>query len=270
MRQYSIIAIIILLITSIAVSQPTREINRTIPLKKDGCLIIDTYKGTINVTTHDEPVIELNVKIEADEFDAQNAEADVKNTEIDIQDSENEVTFHTNYRNMRNDNDDQDFWDWITDSHLSSNSLPLVHYTIKMPRTADLRIKDYKSRTFIDGLKAHLTLDTYKGTAEVTDLNGGVDLETYKGDVRLSFLTLKNESRFKTYKGKISVTLSKETGFELQTDFDRRVHFNSDFEVQKHARDKKHRTFEYTGKINGGGPILEFNSDKGDIRLRAK
>jgi hypothetical protein len=269
MRLSLFIAILLSVCTATGISQPIREISKTIPLKPDGHLAIDTYKGTITVTTHDKPQVEVNVKITSDDADSQDADSDVADTEIEIYGTDKEVTLHTNYDKIERNNF-HSFWDWITDPHEISTSLPVVHYTIKMPRTAELRIKDYKSETHIDGLTSYLTLNTYKGTVEVLDLKGGIDLETYKGDARVSFISLKNDSHFETYKGNIAVTIPKQASFELQTNFEKRVHFNTDFDVEKHERNKKHHHYDYVGTINGGGPTLEFTSNKGDIRLRAR
>ena len=269
MRQSLFISVLLAIFVSTALSQSPREINRTIPLKLDGHLVIDTYKGSISVATHDKPQVEVYVKIESDEVDSRDAERDVADTEIEFHSTDQEVRIHTNYRNIERHNH-HDFWDWITDPWEQSSSLPLVHYTIKMPRNAELKIKDYKSDSHIEGLKSYLTLNTYKGNVEVFDLDGGIDLETYKGDVRTSFTQLKNDSRFETYKGKIAVNVPKQTGFELQTDFGRRVEFSSDFDVVTHERNRKHHQYDYSGKFNGGGPRIELNSEKGDIRLRSK
>jgi hypothetical protein len=269
MRLLLLITILLSVFVSTAISQSSREIGKTMPLKSDGQLVIDTYKGTITVTTHDKPQVEVNVKIESDDADSRDAAQDVEDTEIEFRGTSNEVTIHTDYRNVERNNS-HDFWDWLTDPHEISNSLPLVHYTIKMPRTANLRIKDYKSESHIEGLTSYLTLNTYKGTVEVLNLSGGIDLETYKGDVHISFAALKSDSHFETYKGKIAVNIPKQTGFELRTDFEKRVHFSTDFDVETRERDRKHQQYDYFGKINGGGPALEFNSDKGDIRLRSK
>jgi hypothetical protein len=268
MRLPLFITILLSAFVSTAISQSFREITKTFPLNSDGRLVIDTYKGSITVTTHDKPQVEINVKIESEDTDSRDAARDIEDTEIDIHSSSKEVTLHTNYNKVERNNN-FNFWDWVANPREISNSLPLVHYTIKMPRTAELRIKDYKSESHIEGLTSYLTFNTYKGTVEVSDLNGGVDLETYKGDVRISFAALKNDSHFETYKGKIAVNIPKRTGFELRTDFERRVDFSTDFDVETHERDRKHHLYNYSGKINGGGPTLNFNSDKGDIRLRA-
>jgi hypothetical protein len=255
---------------SSASSQATREIQKTIPLKSDGLLIIDTYKGSITITTHDKPQMEVYVKIESDDSDSEDPARDVEDTEIQINGSENEISLRTNYRKVERHHRN-DFWDWIANPFESSNSLPLVHYTIKMPRTAELRITDYKSKTRIEDLNSELRFNTYKGEAEIENLFGGIDLETYKGTVHVSFSKMKNDSRFETYKGTITVAMPKENGFNLQTDFEKRVDFSADFDVQSVERGKKHHHYyDYRGSINGGGPVLELKSDKGDIRLRVK
>ncbi len=254
---------------SSASSQASREIHKILPLKSDGYLVIDTYKGSITITTHEKQQVEVDVKIESDDSDSRDSEMDVEDTEIQIEGGENEVTLHTNYKNVERHHH-ADFWDWIGSSFESSNSLPLVHYTIKMPRTAQLKIKDYKSRTRIEDLKSDLRFNTYKGEAEIENVFGGIYLETYKGTVRVSFSKIKNDSRFKTYKGAITIAIPKDNGFNLQTDFEKRVDFTTDFDVQAIARDKKHHQYDYRGNVNGGGPTLELISDKGDIRLKEK
>jgi hypothetical protein len=269
MRLPLFLSILFSIFVSTGISQSIREINKSIPLASDGKLVIDTYKGTITVSTYDKPRVEVNVKIESDESDSQDAARDIEDTEIEFHSAGNELRIHTDYSKVERNND-YDFWDWLSNPHETSNSLPLVHYTIKMPRTAELRIKDYKSESHIEELSSYLTLNTYKGTVEVLEHNGGIDLETYKGNVHISFSALKNDSHFETYKGQIAVTIPKRIGFELRTDFEKRVNFSTDFDVETHERDRRHHQYDYSGKINGGGPVLEFNSDKGDIRLRGK
>jgi hypothetical protein len=254
---------------SFAFSQSSREVHKVLPLKADGRLVIETNKGSITITTHDKPLVEVDVRIESDDGETEDAAMDVEDTEIRINAREDEVVLHTDYRKVEREHH-RDFWDWISDPSESSYSLPLVHYTIRMPRTAALRIKDYKSTTHIEGLQSDIRFNTYKGEANIEGLSGGIDLETYKGTVRVSFAKLKTDSRFETYKGKVTAAVPKENGFDLQTDFERHVDFTSDFDVHTIERDRKHRAYDYRGSINGGGPALEFKSSKGNIRLRTK
>jgi hypothetical protein len=266
------LSILLLCIVLFSTALPqSREIHKILPLKPDGRLVIDTYKGSITITTHEKEQVEVDVKIESDERDSHDADQDVEDTEIQISGGEREVTIHTNYKEVeRHHNHHSSFWAWISDPFEPSYVLPLVHYTIKMPRTAELRIKDYKSRTRIENLHADLRLNTYKGEAEIENLIGGIDLETYKGTMDVAFSKIKNDSRIETYKGNITIVVPKDNGFVLQTDFERRVDFSTDFDVDEISRDRKHHHYDYSGKIHGGGPTLELKSEKGDFRLKEK
>jgi hypothetical protein len=267
MRRFCYSLLLLITFIPFAMSQSSREFKKTIPLATDGLLVIDTYKGSITIATHDKPEVDLEVRIEADGDDSRQAEQDVRDTEIDIREHAAEVSIHTDYGQLDRHRHN-DFWDWLFNFGDSWSSLPLVHYTITMPRTARLEIKDYKSETHIDGLKSTIHFKTYKGTVEIADLEGGIALETYKGSARVAIDRLSDDCRFQTYKGEIKVRVPKKSGFDLRTDFGKRVDFYSEFggEPEEHGK-KKHRT-SHQDKINGGGPSLEFESEKGNIRLQ--
>lgn len=267
MRHFCYHGILLLAFIVNASSQPTREFNKTISLPIDGLLSIDTYKGSITIATHEKPEVELAVRIESDADDSEQAAQDVQDTEIDIREHASEVTIHSDYGNLERHHH-SGFWDRLFNFDDSWSSLPLVHYTITMPRTARLEIKDYKSKTRIDNLKSTIQLNTYKGTVEIAGLDGEIELETYKGTVRVSMNRLNGDSRFETYKGEIAVYIPKKSGFDLRTSFGRRVDFDSDFSINSSEHGGKKRHDNRQNKVNGGGPLLEFESEKGDIRLR--
>ena len=137
-----------------------------------------------------------------------------------------------------------------------------------MPKSAHLRIKDYKSESYISNLHSSIDLDTYKGTVSITGFEGFVNLETYKGKVGIDWVKLVSDSRFETYKGEFKITLSRDAAFELDTDFGRRVDFYSDFDAVYHS--KRHSSNEAHGNVNGGGPKLHLSSEKGTIHLRTR
>jgi len=244
-------------------SQETREIEKSVALKADGRLVIDTYKGTVTITTWDKAEVEIHARIESDDqFWDDRSGDDVRDTEVRISGSGNEVRIKSDYDRLRNHRDG--FFGIFE----TGGSMPFVHYTIKMPKTAELRIKDYKSKTSISDLRADVEINTYKGEVEITNLTGSVDLETYKGEVDVRFSKLAKGSRFETYKGNISIMLPKQTGFDLESDFGRKTDFDSDFNVSKRYRDKKKREADYYGSVNGGGPRLQLKSEKGSFRIR--
>jgi hypothetical protein len=247
----------------VASSQETREINKTLPLKPDGRIAIDTYKGSVTIGVWDKEEVEIHAKIEADDsWSSKQAEEDVQDTEIRISGSEQEVRIKTDYGRVRRNHDG--FFGLFG----TGTSLPLVHYAIKMPRTARLRIKDYKSETRIEDVRSDVEVNTYKGEVTISNCEGSLELETYKGRVAVTLSRLAGSSRIESYKGEITISLRKNTGFELETDFGRHTDFDSEFDVATRYRDRRGRIADYVGSVNGGGPRLFLKSEKGTFRLR--
>ena len=232
-------------------AQRTKTVKETVRLDPKGEVWIDTYKGSITVTTWDRDEVAIDVRIEADED-----EGPVADTEIRIDASTHRLVLETDYDAV---NKRRGLFG------LKSISLPFAHYTIRMPRTAFLKIDDYKSDTRITGLRSDLNLDTYKGRVEIKDLEGALRLETYKGEVEITFSHLADDSTIETYKGEISLRLPQRDGFDLDTELGRRGTLDTDFSLAGLHRSDH----DYRGAVNGGGPRLRLETYKGTYRLYA-
>jgi hypothetical protein len=239
----------------LAVDPAVKEVSRTLNLVPDGRVSIDTYKGTVKVTGWDAPKVEIRARVEPEAGFWGTDQEGAEKTEIRIDASSNSVRIKSDYRHVPRR--------WF-----GTTVLPLVHYEIRMPRTAHLAIKDHKSRTEVAGLKGEATIESYKGTVEVTGLEGGLDLETYKGEARVRFTQLRSASRFETYKGDIDVAIPGENGFRLESDLGRRANLSCDFAMKLPARDSGRRGQRFSSDVNGGGPRIYLKSCKGDLRLR--
>lgn len=273
MRKFStflaVFSLTLLLIT-VAAGQETREIRKTVPLSADGRVVIDTYKGSITVTTWDKTEVEVYAKIEMDDTgweSRRNGEEKVRDTEIRIDNSSREVIIKSDYDRLKHHSS---FWG-IFDG--DTGNLPNVHYTIKMPKTAALKIKDYKSNTNVSDVKSDISLNTYKGQVKISGVDGGVDLETYKGDVRVEYAGLGRLNKFETYKGEIEIVIPRKLGFELNANVSSKGDLRSDFDIQEkypstRSRRDRHRDKEFRGSVNGGGPVLRLETTKGTYRLR--
>jgi len=243
----------------------TKEVHRTVALDKTGRVSIETYKGSVNVSTWDRPEVKIDAVIEPDWSDADrdsDQREKVAATEIRISGSGSSVSVQSDYDPVRR-----------IHHHLFSifegfGTLPFVRYTIQMPATARLEIEDHKSDIVVAGLKADLRLHTYKGTGRVTGLDGAARVETYKGDVRVEFARYSQPSRFETHKGEIEVRLPKDSHFELDADGTRRGDIQSDFEMTTTHRGH-FRSLRATGAVNGGGPTLHMTTYKGTLRVKA-
>jgi hypothetical protein len=242
------------LLLSAAVTEDVKEVRQTAELSADGRVSIDTYKGSIRVSSWGNPQVEIYARIEPEESLFSSGMESVEATEIRIDASSSSVRIKSDYGKVKRG--------W------SGSSLPFVHYEIKMPRTARLIIKDYKSKSEVAGLRSEVGVQTYKGSVVISDLDGSLQLKTYKGNVRVEFSNLHSKSRFETYKGEVEVALPAARGFDLESDLGRRADLESDFDLKAISTKGSRGKTEFRGAVNGGGPKLYLKSYKGTFRLR--
>jgi hypothetical protein len=252
---------IVLLAAAVAQAADTKEVHRTLSLDRDGRLSIDTYKGSVTVTMWDKPEVRLDALVEPDGDDRESREK-VQWTEVRISGGGASVDIRSDYDEVRHH--DHGFLG-LFDS--DSGSLPFVRYTVQMPATARLEIKDHKSEINVSNLKADLKLDSYKGTSRVTGLDGAAHVDTYKGDVRVEFARFSRASRFDTHKGEIVVRLPRDSRFEVDADTGRHGDIESDFAMTTRAGHSRNALVE--GAINGGGPRLRLTTYKGVLRIKS-
>jgi hypothetical protein len=251
-------------LTSAAAAQAadTKEVHRTVALDRDGRVTVHTFKGSVTVTTWDKPEVRVDARIEPD-GDCRESREKVEWTEVRISGGGGSVEIKSDYDEIRHhEHGFLGLFDFETGLR------PFVRYTIQMPATARLEIRDYKSGINVSNLKADLRLHTYKGTARVANLDGAARVDTYKGDVRVEFARFSSASRFDTHKGEIDVRLPKDSRFALDADSGRRGDIQSDFAMTTHAG-RFSRAARASGAVNGGGPELRMTTYKGTLRVRS-
>ena len=258
-----------------AQAQEEKTLSFSESLDDDGTLIVETHKGSVTVTVWDRDHVEAEVRIVADGNDEL-----IEGTDVIVHHSGRTLRFETDY--------DVDAWDdfrkrGILSVFSEGFSSPFVHYEIRMPRTARLKIDDHKSEIHVTGLKADLTINTHKGIVEVEDLDGALRLDTHKGIVDVHFSRLADDSVIDTYKGTVTLFLPEDAGFDLRADLSRKGDLDSDFDVKgdRGRRDKDRDGYWdpdddddgdqiYRTEVNGGGPQLRLETYKGRIKLRAE
>jgi hypothetical protein len=254
------VLILALVFASSAFAQESREVNKSGSFGPNGRLNVDTYKGSIKILPWDKSEIEIHALIEAD-GSGRDSREQVEDTDIRIDLSSNSVRIKTDYDRARRHHG------FLGLFGENSDVLPFVHYTIKVPRTTRVVIKDYKSQTTIDDLQGDVELDTYKGEVAISRLSGALDLKTYKGEARVGFVSMMERSRVETYRGEIELSLPKGKGFDLEAKMGRHAQLNSDFESVRDRDNNRRRGYDVRTSVNGGGPLLRIKSDRGSIRL---
>jgi hypothetical protein len=263
-RPLSVLSFLLIILASVPslVAQESREVNKSAPLSANGRLSIDTYKGSITILPWDKSEIVIHAIIESDGSDRYERDM-VDGTEIRIDLTSSSARIKTDYEHAKRRH--RGFLGIFNDD---SGNLPFVHYTIKVPRTTHVMIKDYKSKTTIDDLQADVDVETYKGEVAIGRLSGALELQTYKGEAHVGFANLTGRSRVETYKGEIELNLPKGKGFDLDADIGRHARLDSDFE---RVRDNdRRRGYDVRQSVNGGGPQLRLKSEHGTIRVRER
>jgi hypothetical protein len=239
----------------------SREVRHTIDLDRDGRVVIDTFKGSIDVETWNEPKVEIVARIEADPAgdDQQNR---VARTSIRVYGSGRLIEIESDYSDA--DYQKGGFLGFFFGG--GTIVLPFVHYALKIPDGAKLDIEDHKSEIRIRGLAGDLTLTTHKGHAIVDRFSGGARVETHKGDVRVDFASLSRASNFETHKGEIEIFVPVGASFRVAGELGKDARLDSDFEMIAHAFGSDETIH---AEVNGSsGPAIRIESHKGTIRIR--
>ena len=243
-----------------AAGVPARDVSKTLPLAAGAQVSVETYKGSIRITAWDRAEVAVEARVAPD--DGCGSEQDQKRwmdaTRIVIEPSAGGVRIVSDYDDLSSA---WHFWG-------SCTSRPFVHYKISLPRTAALKIHDYKSETDVADFAGPLTLETYKGSVRLGGLAGTLDLQTYKGEVRAAFGRLSGDVHVETYKGDIALTFPSKAGFELKSNAGRRGDFTSDFEETTSVRSSRRSSLRSSGTVNGGGPSVSLTTEKGRIAIR--
>jgi len=248
-------ALLVLTVSAAVFAADYKDVNRTVALPANGSVEIETHKGSVRVSTWDRAEVEIQARIEAEPgtiMDRRRFDA----TDVHIDSSADTVRIKTYYPDFN----------WCC--NLESETNPEVRYTIKMPKTAQLTIRDHRSETEVTGLQGTLNLTTHRGTARVHGLGGALHVDTHRGDIQVEFSSFTANSTIKSYRGKVDLSMPKSSRLDLQTNLGRRGSIDTDFSVMTRAISRRGETVH--GAVNGGGPSLHIETERGEVRLHAK
>ncbi|HTB12778.1 MAG TPA: DUF4097 family beta strand repeat-containing protein [Bryobacteraceae bacterium] len=232
-----------------------RDVNRTVPLSANGLVEIETHKGSIHVSVWDRPEVEIQARIEAEPGTIMDRRR-FDGTDVRIDSSVDSLRIKTYYPDFN----------WCCSSDSGNN--PEVRYTLKMPKKARLTIRDHRSETEISGLQGALDLTTHRGSARVLDLGGALRLDTHRGDIQIAVSSFTANSSITNYRGTVELSMPKSSAFSLQTNSGRHGSVETDFPVMTHMLSRRGQNVQ--GTVNGGGPTLRIETERGEIRVRAK
>jgi hypothetical protein len=245
----------ILALATAAFGADYKDVSRTVPLHGNGLVEIETHKGSVRVSTWDRQEVEIQARIEAEPETTMDRRR-FDGTEVRIESTPDAVQIKTYYPDFN----------WCCSFDNGNN--PEVRYTIRMPKTARLTIRDHRSETEITGLQGALDLTTHRGSAHIRGQGGPLKLDTYRGDATVEFTSFTANSKITSYRGTVDISIPKTSRFDLQSNSGRRGSVETDFTLMT-------RTFGRHGEgvhgtVNGGGPMLHIDTERGEVRIHAK
>ena len=164
---------------STVAQDPARTVSDAVPLAPDGEVTVDTHEGTITVTTWERDRVRYEAEVMPTDEDP-----DAEKVTIRARSGDDRLRLATDHEDGDDESTvfgfDEDGFRW------GGIDIPAVHYTIRMPRSAALRLDDHESAIEVTGLAGALHIDTHEGPATVTDQHGAVSIDSHEGPISIT------------------------------------------------------------------------------------
>jgi len=265
---------LILVMTVEPATAQLKSFTETVPLSSGRGLILQATKGSVRLTGWDREQVEIRARIETDSKSTEYARRALDATTVEVTTTASHVMIRSNYDNLRTTG-------WLFKVWQET---PSIHYEIRAPKRIDLRLDIDRSVTTLSGFEGRIVLELDRSEVEVADLagdlrvnidrggdssfrniRGSININADRTDLRIDLLSLNGPSRIEIDRGDADVSVARDQGFDLATSLSRRTDFDTNVSPLFRSRDRRNPS----GLINGGGPRLSINADRGSVRLRS-
>ncbi len=144
--------------------------------------------------------------------------------------------------------------------------------------SGNIRISSLGGDIRINGSKGKIAVMTGGGTIRLKNIRGSINAKTESGDIVADFLSGISESRLTTDNGSIRIGAAGNLRAKIAARTDDREWWNdessalknirSDFKLTSLKRNKSTRQVEAAYELNGGGPLIQVQTDHGEIVIR--
>ena len=293
--------VLVLAVSSCALSAQERTFEETVPFEAGGSLSLDTTSGSVRLTSWDRPTVEIQARIEPSPrntwvgVDADDARRAVNATTIEVERRDRSVRIRTDFPGGPL----QRLFDGWRRRVFKLRIYPRVHYEIRAPRQLDLDLDIDRGDTMVRGFEGRLvigvrgadldaadltgdiTIDHQFGALDVSRLTGQLSIDlargqrvvlnTLRGSLRLDLhrtnavvrdVRIDDHSHVSVHRGDLDIQLDASQPLTIEAEMSR-ADLSSDLPV---TMQRTGRTFHST--INGGGPTLRIKAERSDIRLQ--
>lgn len=148
------------------------------------------------------------------------------------------------------------------------------HITIKVPKGVEVaysHTSPHGDPIEIKNFDGAVSVNTVHGGVRLTNVTGNIDIKTIHGDVEASLVPQK-EIRISSAHGHIDIALPVSTKADLSLTTQRgEIFVDPDFKIDiQKTGDMVRYDNRVNGKINGGGLVIQLNTEHSNIYLRKK
>jgi hypothetical protein len=271
-----VLAVVLLFAAVAAEAQTTRTFERTVPLGSGGSLDLTSSRGSVKLTGWDRNEVEIRARIEADsDFTGDYARRAVEATTVDVLAGSSGVLIRPNFDNVPV-RANGFFGEW--------RPLPRIHFEIRAPRRLDIRLDVDRSDTVLSGFEGRIVLESDRSEVDAADLTGAIrarmdragdskfsnirgsmTVVANRTNLQIGFLRLESVSRIEIDRGDADVSVMQGQGFDFSTNLSRRANFDTNLALPYRSRNRDNPS----GSVNGGGPRLQIDADRSNVRLRS-
>ena len=263
----------LLAMAAVAATAQSREFRKTVEFNAGGELRVSTDRSIVRLVSWDRNEVDVFARI----FKPENADSDfdqraIEAARIEVIGDARSLTIRTNFDDVPTK--DGKMW--------GSRTLPEVHLEIRAPRNLNLNMDADRGQVELRGVEGRLNLGTDRTSVKAEDLAGELRLRMDRGSVNLSnvratldfhsdrtngkFLgaRITGDSRIEVDRGEVELGVHGAQGLYVSANRGRRADFVSDFAITTRSFSGE----RIEGEINGGGPRLTIQTDRGKVRLR--
>lgn len=270
------LSVLVALAVAAPVAAQTRQFDKTVPLPSGGYLSLTATRGSVKLTSWDRNEVEIHARIQAAPgVDADYARQSVDATTVDVSAGSRDVRIRSNYDRVSGTRNWFGVMPW--------KEVPEIHYDIRAPRKLEIRMDIDRSDTAVRGFDGRFDIVSDRSELNLADLAGRITLEVDRGessrlenvrgslridgdrtDFDIELAGLDDRSSIETDRGNVRIEVPRSQGLTIDADLTRRTDFDAgNLSVQKRHGDAR----RFTADVNGGGPTLTVEADRGRIRL---
>jgi hypothetical protein len=248
----------------------TEVVQRTLTLKSGGSVAVENDRGTTTIDGWDKEQVSIDA-VKHFEGDSKLRDQWLRETEVRIENTAQQVrvkvvrpnNFCIGYCNYRG---------W-------------VDVTLRVPRRVALdlssdrtmtKVRDIQGDVHVSGDRSEIRLQSIVGAIRVNSDRGPVylrdveilnnlEIKTDRAPIEIYATKLSAGGHLQTDRAAITLRMPANTAINLEVDRDRRSSFHTDFPLSTSGNISGYGRLH--GSINGGGPTLHLETDRGSINL---